>query len=303
MLRPPPHHERHRIAGPRPQFRRSRLGHCRPRRHTGRTITDPPQEERPDDRRWLPRSVLSGLPGPSPRSPDDGLPDLHRRTDRHRAGDAGGRHVAVGRPRGLDGPGRGRRAPVLGPAADDPLPAEVPALVVRLEPRAAALFQPRYGLPRADGRPLPVDGRGAVRSPRLPLSRRAARAQPLAAPGQVVPRPSALHRAVLPGHRGVRGGHRRLVRHPPLGALPADSLRLRRGRPSLGQPGYRLRADPRDRRIPALPTQRLTVRNAKQIPTRVVLTLPAAPHTSKFPLRTRTISTLSTSAWLNHVRS
>ena len=47
-------------------------------------------------------------------------------------------------------------------AADDPVPEEVPALVVRLEPRAAALLEPSRRLSRAaHGRPIPVDRRAA----------------------------------------------------------------------------------------------------------------------------------------------
>ena len=60
--------------------------------------------------------------------------------------------------------GRGgrSRAALLAAAADDRVPPEVPALVVRLEPRAAAVREPRRRLPRADGRPLSVDRRAAV---------------------------------------------------------------------------------------------------------------------------------------------
>src|SRR5215469_13978895 len=87
----------------------------------------------------------------------------------------------------------------------------------------------------------------------------------------------ALRRAVLPGHRGVRGGRRGLVRHPLHRALPEAALRLHRGRASLGQPGDRLCGDPRDRRVPAVPTQRLTVRSAKPVRARVVPTVLTGP--------------------------
>ena len=51
--------------------------------------------------------------------------------------------------------GRGRPA-VPRPAADDLVPAEVPPVVVRLEPGAAAVQQPGVDLPGPDGRPVPV---------------------------------------------------------------------------------------------------------------------------------------------------
>ena len=55
--------------------------------------------------------------------------------------------------------------------SDDHLPREVPALVVRLEPRAHAVQQPRRRLLRADGRPLSVDRRPPGRAPRLRATR------------------------------------------------------------------------------------------------------------------------------------
>ena len=59
---------------------------------------------------------------------------------------------------------RDGRAAVPGAAADDPVPAEVPALVVRLEPRAAPVLEPDRRLSRPDGRPLPLHRRAAGRS-------------------------------------------------------------------------------------------------------------------------------------------
>ena len=44
----------------------------------------------------------------------------------------------------------------FGPAADDLVPAEVPPVVVRLEPGTAALHQPGVDLPGLDERQLPV---------------------------------------------------------------------------------------------------------------------------------------------------
>src|SRR5664279_2440004 len=63
---------------------------------------------------------------------------------------------------------RRHRDPRYPRRADAAIPPEVPALVVRLEPAADPLQQPDRCLRRADGRPLPVDRRGAGRSPRLP---------------------------------------------------------------------------------------------------------------------------------------
>ena len=59
---------------------------------------------------------------------------------------------------------RDRRDALPRPAADDPVPAEVPALVVRLEPRAAQVLEPDRRLPRPDGRPLPLHRRRTRRS-------------------------------------------------------------------------------------------------------------------------------------------
>ena len=60
-------------------------------------------------------------------------------------------------------------------------------------------FTNRVGhLPRADGRPLPLDRRAAVGAARLPLPRRQTRPQPLAAAGQMAARDPALHRAAVP---------------------------------------------------------------------------------------------------------
>ena len=66
---------------------------------------------------------------------------------------------------------RRRRAAVRRAAADDPVPPEVPALVAGLEPRAAALHQPRRRLPRAARRPLSLDRRAAGGPPRAAAAR------------------------------------------------------------------------------------------------------------------------------------
>ncbi len=143
----------------------------------------------------LSRHVLGGLPRPPARPP-------HERAA-HLLGDPDRDHSR--RPRPRDGrrepaqrPDRRRRRHGRRPCrAHAALPAEVPALVVRLEPRAVALLQPRRGLRAAHGRHLSVDRRASVRAPRVPGGRRPG-AQPMAAAGEVAARDPALHRAVLP---------------------------------------------------------------------------------------------------------
>ena len=116
------------------------------------------------------------------------------------------RRTSTGRRHGR---GRRHRAALPPAAADDPVPREVPALVVRLEPRAAALQQPGRRLRRADGRPLPVDRRrSSPCASTIPYPDAERDLEPLAAAGQVVPRDPALHRAVLPLHRRVLRGDR-----------------------------------------------------------------------------------------------
>ena len=97
---------------------------------------------------------LHGDPDPDPDRDHHRLPDRvrHRRDDHH-------------------GRGHRNRAAVRAARPDDHLPREVPALVVRLEPRADALQQPRRRLLRADGRPLSVDRRPPGRAPRLRATR------------------------------------------------------------------------------------------------------------------------------------
>src|SRR2546427_12760008 len=93
---------------------------------------------------------------------------------------------------------RWRRGSLLPGVADDRVAAEVSALVVRLEPRAVALRKQGLRVSRLAGRPLSLYGRAAVRLPRVSVSRREARPEPVASARQVVPRDSALHRADLP---------------------------------------------------------------------------------------------------------
>ena len=63
----------------------------------------------------------------------------------------------------------GRRAAGRRPARDDPVPAEVPAVVVRLEPRVPAVYEPRVRLWGASERRLPVHRRAPVRQARAAL--------------------------------------------------------------------------------------------------------------------------------------
>src|SRR5256885_1073046 len=86
------------------------------------------------------------------------------------------------------------RLVVLRPAPHDPVPTEVPALVVRLEPRAAALLQSSPGLHPPHGRPLSGNRRATGCPPRLRLPGCGPGPEPVAPPGEVVPGDPALHR-------------------------------------------------------------------------------------------------------------
>ena len=113
-----------------------------------------------------------------------------------------------------------RRSSVPAPGADAPLPQEVPALVVRLEPPAHAVPGARLGLRRATSGRIPLHRRGAGGPSRFPLSRRQA-AQSRASAGQVVPGHPPLDRALLPVDRSRGLRHHRLVRHPLHRQVPA----------------------------------------------------------------------------------
>src|SRR5262249_19390894 len=135
----------------------------------------------------LSRPVRRRVPGPRTEPPQHGVPDLRRDPDpapdcvSHRP-----RRRPVGAPY-VDRRLRRRRGR-LGPRSPDArLPREVPALVVRLEPRAGPVREPRRRLPRPDGRPLPVDRRAAERPPGHAVSRREERPEPLASARQVDP--------------------------------------------------------------------------------------------------------------------
>src|SRR5919108_1877981 len=102
----------------------------------------------------------------------------------------------------MDGRARSRRRAHSGAAPDDPVPAEVSALVVRLELRAAQLLEPRLRLSRLNGRSLSLDRRAPVGATRVPLPGRARGTKPLAPAREVVPRNPALRRVDLSLDRG-----------------------------------------------------------------------------------------------------
>jgi hypothetical protein len=105
----------------------------------------------------------------APQPPNHGVSDLHGHPDRDPRRNDRGRQLRVeGGRRRRPLRRRRHRDPRYPRRADAAIPPEVPALVVRLEPAADPLQQPDRCLRRADGRPLPVDRRGAGRSPRLP---------------------------------------------------------------------------------------------------------------------------------------
>ncbi len=86
------------------------------------------------------------------------------------------------------------------------VPAEVPALVVRLQPPADRFVDAGRRLPGSDDRPLPVDRRGTVRPPRTRLPRRRAGPQPLAPAGEVAAGHPHYVVLLLPQHRCRRRG-------------------------------------------------------------------------------------------------
>src|SRR5262249_39595343 len=155
--------------------------------------------------------------------------------------------------------GRGRRgSTVLRPLADDLVPAEVPPVVVRLEPGTAAVHQPGRNLPRTDGRPVPLHRRPPVGAPRLPLPGRRPRPEPVAAPGEVAAAHPPLLLVVLPRPPPPRGGVRRWFRlffpRPP----PGGFVRLRGGSPPRNRRGRCFRPPPHPRPVPAVPAGTMT---------------------------------------------
>ena len=123
--------------------------------------------------------------------------------------------------------------------------------------------EPRRRLPRADGRPLPVDGRAPERHARHALSGREERPEPLAAARQVDPRDPALRRAPVPRPRGLLRRRLRVVRDPLHRPLSARRFRLRGGRHPLVQPRPRLRV----RRSSPTSTRRSASARSFRIPT------------------------------------
>src|SRR5918996_348297 len=179
--------------------------------------------------------VLGAVPRPRSRPGHHGLSSLHRHPDRHRARRRLGSSVDLPvRPRPGRGGGHQRRRggpPGLRAPADDPVPAEVPALVVRLEPQPPPILEQSRCVLGVDGRPLSFHRRGAVRPSGLPLSGRPARPQPVASPGEVVPGDPALLCAGGPVDRGggVGGGARGAALPlppppPPPPAVPATAV-------------------------------------------------------------------------------
>src|SRR4029079_6945153 len=114
----------------------------------------------------------------------------------------------------------------------DSLPAEVSALVVRLEPRAAALPEPGRRLPGAAERSVPVDRRAPVRAAGAAIPGCEAGSQSLVAARQVAARDPGLSRAGLPLASGALRDRLRVVRDSFHGSLSARAVRVRcRGRP------------------------------------------------------------------------
>src|SRR5918994_2105943 len=112
------------------------------------------------DERAVPGAVLRHLPGAAAQPAVHVLSHLRGDSDRDRAQPRDGVLVELhGGRRHDDLHRRRRRVPVPAPAADDPVPQEVPAVVVRLEPGAAAVHEQGRDLRRADGRSVPVHGR------------------------------------------------------------------------------------------------------------------------------------------------
>src|SRR2546425_11444294 len=82
----------------------------------------------------VPGAVLGGLSRSAAQQADHGLSDLRGHPDPDRARDRLGRDLAVVAWKRDDGGGGGRGRPaVLRPPPHDPVPTEVPAVVVRLE--------------------------------------------------------------------------------------------------------------------------------------------------------------------------
>ena len=127
-------------------------------------------------------------------------------------------------------------------AADDPVPPEVPALVVRLEPRAACASRNRVGAYFAlmdDRYPSTDEQQWVHLDIAYPDAQRDLnRWLPLVKWLLAIPHYIVLFFLYI---GGVLRGDRRVVRDPVHRPLPARAVRLRRGRDALAQPGRRLR--------------------------------------------------------------
>src|SRR5919198_518104 len=124
-------------------------------------ISGPKEAGNGTTRAGVPGAVLGRVPGSAAQPAHHGLPADRRDPDRDRARDRRRRRRRLGLgPRQRGGRGN-RRVALPGSPPDDRVPAEVPALVVRLEPRAAPVRQPGRRLSGLDGRPLPGHGRPA----------------------------------------------------------------------------------------------------------------------------------------------
>src|SRR5205814_5025942 len=115
----------------------------------------------------------------------------------------------------------------------------------------AALHEPHRCVPWTDGRSLSVDGRAAIGQARLPIPGCATRIESLVTAREVAAGDSALHRAVLPRHRGVPLRNLRVVCDPLYRALSARTFRLRGRSPAVGQSRDGVRVLPRDVRVSA----------------------------------------------------
>lgn len=122
----------------------------------------------------------------------------------------------------------------------------------QLRPRASSFLGPSRRLPSATHRPIPVHRGRTVRPFRPRLPRRPTRPQPVAPPGQVVPRHPPLHHPGDPRRRGDLRHHHRLVRHPRHRPLPASAIRLCSRGGTMVTPGPGLRLPSNHRRIPTL---------------------------------------------------
>jgi hypothetical protein len=164
--------------------RRSRPAVCRnrsARRPGGCSSKNHPEREAS----WLPsprcaREAERGLSGAA-RAGDDSVPTILDHPDRDRPDRAvlqgdincdGGHHERAVRLPGHQIGRRDRRRALRGHPSDDPGPAALSALVVRLRAAVQPVRGPGGGLPGSADRPVPVDRRGAVVSPRPRLPRR-----------------------------------------------------------------------------------------------------------------------------------